>query len=227
MSEVKRYYVGKYGLVEGEALGRLSVVLAADFDRVTDERDAALGREAVLREELKSSRFETRVENGALIMMTEKANDLNTDLALAEDDLEECQKRLTAADERADRLESGIKWEAERNALLMASLTEAEDILSVTSLEAGQRIDLLEGLLLQTNELLYAIQGDPGAVPSSSIDAMRGEVFTALKPAEVKCKTCNGTRIVSDGAMYWSSGGIPFECGPIECVKDCPDCSKP
>ena len=32
MSEVKRYYVGKYGLVEGEALGRLGVVLASDYD---------------------------------------------------------------------------------------------------------------------------------------------------------------------------------------------------
>lgn len=53
------------------------------------------------------------------------------------------------------------------------------------------------------------------------------EFKAALKPAEFKCKTCNGTRIVSDGAMYCSSGGIPFECGPIECVKDCPDCSKP
>lgn len=40
MSEVQRYYVGKYGLVEGESLGRLSVVLGADFDRVTVERDA-------------------------------------------------------------------------------------------------------------------------------------------------------------------------------------------
>lgn len=40
MSEVQRYYVGKYGLVEGESLGRLSVVLGADFDRVTAERDA-------------------------------------------------------------------------------------------------------------------------------------------------------------------------------------------
>lgn len=40
MSEVQRYYVGKYGLVEGEALGRLSVVLAADFDRVTAENSA-------------------------------------------------------------------------------------------------------------------------------------------------------------------------------------------
>ena len=46
---------------------------------------------------------------------------------------------------------------------------------------ADERADLLEGLLLQTNELLYAIQGDPGAVPSSSIDSMRGRVFEALK----------------------------------------------
>lgn len=36
---VKRYYIGKYGLVEGEALGRISVVLGADHDRVTAERD--------------------------------------------------------------------------------------------------------------------------------------------------------------------------------------------
>ena len=47
---------------------------------------------------------------------------------------------------------------------------------------AEQRAVKFEGLLLQTNELLYQIQGDPGAVPSSSVDAMRGEVFTALKP---------------------------------------------
>ena len=97
---------------------------------------------------------------------------------------EALHQRLTAADERADSLEAGLKWESDRNALLLASLTEAEDMLSVSSLEAGQRIEDLEGLLLQTNELLYAIQGDPGAVPSSAIDAMRGEVFTALKPAE-------------------------------------------
>ncbi|NVZ19553.1 hypothetical protein HX794_07870 [Pseudomonas costantinii] len=40
MSEVKRYHVTEAGLVEGEALGRISVVLGADFDRVTAERDA-------------------------------------------------------------------------------------------------------------------------------------------------------------------------------------------
>lgn len=54
MSEVKRYHVGDTGLVEGEALGRINVVLASDYDvavsvgtafgnsleRVSAERDA-------------------------------------------------------------------------------------------------------------------------------------------------------------------------------------------
>ncbi|WP_155952214.1 hypothetical protein [Pseudomonas sp. CHM02] len=37
---VKRYHVTEAGLVEGPALGRLNVVLGADHDRVTAERDA-------------------------------------------------------------------------------------------------------------------------------------------------------------------------------------------
>jgi hypothetical protein len=40
MSEVKRYHVGDAGLVEGAALGRINVVLGADYDRVASERDA-------------------------------------------------------------------------------------------------------------------------------------------------------------------------------------------
>lgn len=44
MNEVQRWYVGDAGIVAGAALGRLSVVLAADFDRVTAERDALQGR---------------------------------------------------------------------------------------------------------------------------------------------------------------------------------------
>ena len=55
------------------------------------------------------------------------------------------------------------------------------DALQALLTAADEREDVLGGLLLQTNELLYAIQGDPGAVPSSSIDSMRGRVFEALK----------------------------------------------
>jgi hypothetical protein len=40
MDRMRRYHVGDAGLVEGEALGRLSVVLAADFDRLKGEREA-------------------------------------------------------------------------------------------------------------------------------------------------------------------------------------------
>ena len=114
MSEVKRYHVGDTGLVEGHALGRINVVLGADFDNAT-------------------RLFLDAAERCIASERREK----------------ELQQRLTAVDERAD---------------------------------------VLEGLLRQTNELLYVIQGDPGAVPSSSIDAMRGEVFTALKPAQEQPK---------------------------------------
>lgn len=64
------------------------------------------------------------------------------------------QQRLNAADQRVDSLESGIKWESERNALLLASLTEAEDMLSVTSLEAGQRLTAAEQRNAELVELL-------------------------------------------------------------------------
>ena len=83
------------------------------------------------------------------------------------------QALLTAADERVDRLESGIKWEAERNALLLASLTEAEDMLSVTSLEAGRRIEQLEELLRDIND------APGGSQFKKHIDAL-------LKPEEPK-----------------------------------------
>lgn len=60
---------------------------------------------------------------------------------------------------------------------------------------------LLEGLLLQTNELLYAIQGDPGSVPSSSIDAMRGRVFQALK-REDRTNTSGNAHCPHDGICH-------------------------
>lgn len=73
------------------------------------------------------------------------------------------EAKVYAEDRHLDRVTA-------ENSALQALLTEADE-----------RADVLEGLLLQTNELLYAIQGDPGAVPSSSIDSMRGRVFEALK----------------------------------------------
>ncbi len=45
-------------------------------------------------------------------------------------------------------------------------------------------------------------------------------------PAPKKCNRCNGTGLVSDGAIY-GSGGVEYENGPVLCVKDCPDCVGP
>ncbi|MCF5061316.1 hypothetical protein GIW54_31215 [Pseudomonas proteolytica] len=88
MSEVQRYYVGKYGLVEGQALGRLSVVLAADFDRVTARRDAALAE---------LGRYQS------LFNQAQKAIDRLNELHRKR--MAEIGRSLTAADERVDLLE--------------------------------------------------------------------------------------------------------------------------
>lgn len=39
------------------------------------------------------------------------------------------------------------------------------------------------------------------------------------------CATCHGTGLIDDGEMHCSAGGIPYENGPINCVKDCPECA--
>lgn len=63
-------------------------------------------------------------------------------------------------------------------------VTAERDALRHRLTAADERVDVLEGLLLQTNELLYAIQDELGAVTASAVGVMRGKVFTALKPAE-------------------------------------------
>lgn len=89
MSEVKRYLIQKTPIgtmmkpnLEG------NWVAFEDFDRVTAERDAALGREAALQRCI--STLELIINSGA-----------NQRDAL--------QQRLTAADERADVLESALR----------------------------------------------------------------------------------------------------------------------
>jgi len=128
------------------------------------------------------------------------------------------QQRLTAADERADRLETGLKWESDRNVLLLASLTEAEDMLSVTSLEAGQRIEVLEGLLRLLAEL-----------PGVRTSGLWERVVNALKPADGRnSPTCTWSH---DGIGIWAgSCGTKWaftDDGPTENgMRFCHSCGK-
>lgn len=100
---------------------------------------------------------------------------------------------------------------------LVDRVTAERDALQQRLTTADERADVLGGLLLQTNELLYAIQGDPGAVPSSSIDAMRGRVFEALKPAEGRLNQCDGCQagipIVNGTHRMGKPGGYPDMMG--------------
>lgn len=81
MTEAKRYHLTETGLVEGESLGRLSVVLSSDFDTL-----------------------QSRLDN------TERQRRAEFDAGQAAERLAaELQQRLTAADERVDVLEGLLR----------------------------------------------------------------------------------------------------------------------
>lgn len=44
-------------------------------------------------------------------------------------------------------------------------------------------------------------------------------------PVTGACNTCHGKGVVDDGEIA-ESGGLPFENGPVKCVKNCPDCKS-
>lgn len=118
MSEVKRY--GRIGDMVEATEGLLKLypmmsvyVLASDFDRVTAERDAALGREA----ELESSYDELAASVGFSETRLDQTGDSPIDCAnqlqqrLTESHQREAQLQdmVTAADERADLLEAALR----------------------------------------------------------------------------------------------------------------------
>lgn len=102
---------------------------AEDFDRVTAERDAALGREAALARELEA---ESQGADRAAESLMEWRRDY-LDL----------QQRLTAADERADVLETAL-----RN--LKAAW--ASSPMSITAPEYQGARDALDGIALKQAE---------------------------------------------------------------------------
>ncbi|MFI5601475.1 hypothetical protein [Pseudomonas aeruginosa] len=89
MSEVKRFDAPSMrSLIQGDqAVMGYEVVLASDYDALAAEAQA-------LREEVAQQKFLTKVENDALKMMTDKANELKSEVEQLEEELESLRARV-------------------------------------------------------------------------------------------------------------------------------------
>ena len=111
MSEVKKYHVGDSGLIEGEALGRITVYLAADYDRLIDVYLAAGDRAQALATRIHHlEQSEKQAQETVTLALSTGAR-----VALERDAL---QQRLTVQDQREDDLKE----------LLRVALLAVEDL---------------------------------------------------------------------------------------------------
>ncbi|NUT87133.1 hypothetical protein HNO91_11915 [Pseudomonas corrugata] len=108
MSDAKKYHVGDSGLVEGEALGRITVYLAADYDRLIDVYLAAGDRAQALATRIHHlEQSERQAQQTATLALSTGAR-----VALERDAL---QQRLTVQDQRVDDLGAALKFYADRD----------------------------------------------------------------------------------------------------------------
>ncbi|HCE5819531.1 hypothetical protein [Pseudomonas aeruginosa] len=142
MSEVKRFDVPSMrSLTQGEqAVMGYEVVLASDYDALAAEAKA-------LREEVAQQKFLTKVENDALKMMTDKANELKSEVEQLEEELESLRARVVVVPERK-LLNAGVPG-LNRNSGWNACLDELARLNGLT---------VSEGLLRRIVEEQPAVQ---------------------------------------------------------------------
>lgn len=131
---------------------------------------------------------------------------------------EQLQRDLTARDEELDRLRTE-QHQGEPVAM------SAADFVARYCRESGiSEADFYQSQVpMPDADSPYgwaAIANNP-----ASIKAHVRIHMAAADPSAPECKTCNGTGMVDDGEITCSEGGIPYENGPVKCVKDCPDCA--
>ncbi|MGE8452499.1 MAG: hypothetical protein ACN6OP_18135 [Pseudomonadales bacterium] len=164
------------GVSESERLN------AADFDRVTAERDALQERLNAADQKDDDLSFQLTDREGSRREWFDEAQRLQAEL-----------HELTGKWERFEEFEHGLQAKlAERDALLERCR-------------------------------LAVLNGEDFDLPASLLDEIKA-LSASAEPSAAKCKTCNRSKVVDDGELTHSAGGIPYECGPIKCVKDCPDC---
>lgn len=143
MSEVKKISpVGNiYGWEESQ-FGEF--VLSQDYDDLAEEAQA-------LREEVAQQKFLTKVENDAPKMMTDKANELKSEVEQLEEELESLRARVVVAPERK-LLNAGVPglnrnsgWNACLDELARINgLTVSEGLLREVARHLGNWLELHE-----------------------------------------------------------------------------------
>lgn len=159
MSEVKRYHFESF--IDSYYKHR-QFVLASDYDTLAAEAQA-------LREEVAQQKFLTKVENDALKMMTDKANELKSEVEQLEEELESLRARVVVAPERK-LLNAGVPglnrnsgWNDCLDELarlngkvvsegLLRRLTADPDYEEVFTLDRGEALTELLDLLNQDKE---------------------------------------------------------------------------
>ncbi|MCS8361534.1 hypothetical protein N0554_09505 [Pseudomonas aeruginosa] len=127
-----------------------------------EEHDAKLAAEAqALREEVAQQKFLTKVENDALKMMTDKANELKSEVEQLEEELESLRARVVVAPERK-LLNAGVPG-LNRNSGWNACLDELARLNGLT---------VSEGLLRLALEFIMATNCQ-GSIPLGLIEELR------------------------------------------------------
>lgn len=169
-------------------------------DHVTDAEYAKLAAEAqALREEVAQQKFLTKVENDALKMMTDKANELKSEVEQLEEELESLRARVVVAPERK-LLNAGVPG-LNRNSGWNACLDELARLNGLTVSEG-----LVQGMAKFAREIIC------GALEGGSFDGadiQESAERHGLIAKQVMNEPCRGPEEYC--ACAWSTS-FPTEC---------------
>lgn len=240
MESVKRYHVTETGLVEGQALGRINVVLGADFDRITAERDALQQRLTTADQRIDELEAAPVPPQGdaqpvdwdsirkAVIFLgaSKQVDQLNTlCLEYKATALAACNAQIESRKE-VERLR--VKMEDLRNSLMRARKAHAssrgilQNHIETLRTQLAEKQTLANNycvLLMDANRKLAerdALLRDAQNLAMFTLPDDWHEKFAALSAsAEPACATCHGDKRLL----------IHTVCGPTH--KSCPDCAEP
>lgn len=147
MNEVKYYWAA---CPEFQGDGVEKCVIAKDFDRVTAERDAALGRVT----ELESSFDELAASVGFSEARLDQTGDSPIDCA------NQLQQRLTAADERAGQLAARESELEEFSIEMTLAITDSQIRSAMTVIGRSRFLQLLQAYNARIDAALKPAESD-------------------------------------------------------------------